>query len=142
MNLILSGNEVLCGSKPWVRMPVKVKTNGLSYKWSKIMETKYFKKDFIYLFMRDTDIGRGRSRLPMGSSMWDSIPGLWDHDLSQRQTLNHWATQVPQKINIKMIKKIRHGSKNFVVIKVRILNIVKLNLIYCDPKKNIWVTET
>ena len=26
--------------------------------------------------------------------MWDSIPGLQDHDLSQRQTLNHWATQV------------------------------------------------
>ena len=29
--------------------------------------------------MRDTergkDTGRGRSRLPMGSSMWDSIPG-------------------------------------------------------------------
>ena len=25
--------------------------------------------------------------------MWDSIPGPWDHDLNQRQTLNHWATQ-------------------------------------------------
>ena len=42
---------------------------------------------FIYLFMRDTerergrDAGRGRSRLPAGSPMWDSIPGPWDHDL-------------------------------------------------------------
>ena len=24
-----------------------------------------------------------------GSLMWDSIPGPWDHNLSQRQTLNH-----------------------------------------------------
>ena len=38
--------------------------------------------------MRDTergrDIGRGRSRLPMGSLMQNSIPGPWDHTLSQR----------------------------------------------------------
>ena len=27
--------------------------------------------------------------------MWDSILGSQDHDLSQRQTLNHWVTQVP-----------------------------------------------
>ena len=27
------------------------------------------------------------------SSMWDSIPGLRDHALSQRQKLNYWATQ-------------------------------------------------
>lgn len=36
----------------------------------------------IYLFMRDTekrgrDIDRGRSRLPSGNLMQDSIPGLW-----------------------------------------------------------------
>ena len=43
--------------------------------------------------MRDTergrDIGRERSRLP------DSIPGPRDHNLSQRQILNHWAMQLP-----------------------------------------------
>ena len=53
----------------------------------------FFIKDFIYLLMRDRergrDIGSGRRRLPTGSLMWDSIPGLWDHDLSQRQMLNH-----------------------------------------------------
>ena len=47
----------------------------------------------MYLFMRDTergrDIGRGRSRLPAGSPIWDSIPGPQDHDASPRQTLNH-----------------------------------------------------
>ena len=57
---------------------------------------KFFLKRF-YLFMRDTergrDIGRGRSRLPAGSLMWDLIPGPRVHTLSQRQTLNHWATQ-------------------------------------------------
>ena len=43
--------------------------------------------------MRDTqrgrDTGRGRSRLPAGSPMWDLIPGLQDHTLSQRQMLNY-----------------------------------------------------
>ena len=43
--------------------------------------------------MRDTergrDIDRGRSRLPAGSPMWDSIPETWDHALSQWQMLNH-----------------------------------------------------
>ena len=48
--------------------------------------------------MRNTervrDIGRGRSRLPTVSPMWDLIPGPRDHALSWRQMLNHWATQV------------------------------------------------
>ena len=38
---------------------------------------------------RGRDIGRGRTRLPIGSLMWDSISGPWDHALSQRQMLNH-----------------------------------------------------
>ena len=38
---------------------------------------------------RDRDIGRGRGRLPTGNLMWDLIPGLQDHDLSQRQMLDH-----------------------------------------------------
>ena len=48
---------------------------------------KFFFKDFIYLFMRDTqreksrDTGRGRSRLHAGSPTRDSIPGLQDHAL-------------------------------------------------------------
>ena len=49
------------------------------------------KKDFIYLFTRDTerergrDTGRGRSRLHAGSLMRDSIPGLQDHTPDRRQ---------------------------------------------------------
>ena len=27
--------------------------------------------------------------------MWDLIPGPWNHTLSQRQVLNHWATRCP-----------------------------------------------
>ena len=63
------------------------------------IQVLFFKKDFIYLFMKDRerergrDIGRGRSRLHAGSPMWDSILGLQDHALGQRQPLNHWATQ-------------------------------------------------
>ena len=38
---------------------------------------------------------RGRSRLPVESLIHNSIPGPQDHELSQRQMLNHWATQVP-----------------------------------------------
>ena len=45
---------------------------------------------------RGRDTGRGRSRFPAGSPMQDSIPGPWDHNLSQRQMLNCWATQVFQ----------------------------------------------
>ena len=52
-------------------------------------------QDFIYLFRRNTerergrDTSRGRSRLHAGSLMQDLIPKLQDHDLSQRQMLNH-----------------------------------------------------
>ena len=37
---------------------------------------------------RGRDTGRGRSRLHAGSPMWDSIPGLQDPVLGQRQTPN------------------------------------------------------
>ena len=49
--------------------------------------------------MRDTerkrgrDIGRGRSRIPAGNPTWDSIPGLQDRALGQRQAPNRCATQ-------------------------------------------------
>ena len=67
-------------------------------------------KDFIYLFVyerhrkRGRDIGRGRSRLSARSPMWDLIPGPWDHTLSQKQTLNHWAIQVPRKLVLNVSK--------------------------------------
>ena len=48
-----------------------------------------------YLFMRGRDIGRGGSRLPAGTLTQDSISGPQDYNLSQRQMLNHRATQVP-----------------------------------------------
>ena len=38
---------------------------------------------------RGRDPGRGRSRLHAGSPKWDSIPGLQDHALDQRQVPNH-----------------------------------------------------
>ena len=46
---------------------------------------------FIHLFIheRERERGRGRSRLHAGSPTRDSIPGLQDHALGQRQALNH-----------------------------------------------------
>ena len=50
----------------------------------------FFPKDFIYLFMKDTenergrDTSRGRSRLHEGSPVRDSILGLQDHNMGQR----------------------------------------------------------
>ena len=52
--------------------------------------------------MRDREkgrgTGRGRSRLHARSPTWDSTPGLWDHALTRRQMLYHWATQASQKL--------------------------------------------
>ena len=43
---------------------------------------------------RGRDTCRGRSRLLAGSPMGDSVLELRDHNLSPRQMLNRWATQV------------------------------------------------
>ena len=74
----------------------------LNYRKKSRKNKNNFFKDFIYLFMRNRergrDIGRRRSRIPVGSPMWDSIPRPQDHDLSQRQTLN-LSHQLPQEQN-------------------------------------------
>ena len=44
---------------------------------------------------RGRDTGSRRSRLPTGTPKQDLSPGPRDHDVSQRQMLNHWATQGP-----------------------------------------------
>ena len=56
----------------------------------------YFLKRF-YLFTpeRHRDIGGGRSRLPRGEPEQDWIPGPQDHDLSERQRLNHEPPRCP-----------------------------------------------
>ena len=91
----------------------------------------YIFQDF-YLFVhekqreRDRDTGRGRIRLPIGSSMRDSIQQYQDHALSRRQVLNHWATQVFPFVDI--LREIRHMSnKDFYVY-------VNNNFIHSGPK--------
>ena len=58
----------------------------------------FFFKDFIYLFMRDTERERereaetqaeGEAGSMQGALMWDWIPGLQDHAPGQRQVPNH-----------------------------------------------------
>ena len=85
-------------------------TIDFSLKISVLLITFHFLFFLIFhLFMRDTergrDIGRGRSRLHAGNLMQDSIPGPQDHDLSQRQTLNHWATQASHHATLKESNK-------------------------------------
>ena len=47
---------------------------------------------------RGRDIGRGRSRLPAGSPMWDLIPGLSHSE--PKAVFNHQATQAFLKMII------------------------------------------
>lgn len=62
----------------------------------------FFLRSHLFIHERHTergrDTGRRRSRLHVRILMQDSIPGPRDHALSQRQKLNHWATQVPQEL--------------------------------------------
>ena len=51
---------------------------------------------FIHEGQREKEARDRKSRLHARSPMWDLIPGLWDHALSRRQMLNHWATQASQ----------------------------------------------
>ena len=73
---------------------LKYTRSGVPGWFSQLSIQFFFFEDFIYLFLRDTERGRDMHRqrekqLHAGSPMPDSIPGLWDHALSQRQTLNH-----------------------------------------------------
>ena len=61
----------------------------------------FFFFQILFIHERQRDIeeetqAEGEAGFPQGGwwLMWDSIPGSWDHTLSWRQTLNHWATQV------------------------------------------------
>ena len=61
-----------------------------------LMQLRYmfqFLKKILFIHerhrVRGRDIGRGRSKLPAGNLRQNSIPGPWDHDLGQRQMVNH-----------------------------------------------------
>ena len=57
-------------------------------------------KNILFIYSWETQAER--SRLHAGSPMWDSIPGLQDHVLGQREGLNPWATQASQIICLKL----------------------------------------
>ena len=59
---------------------------------------------YLFIHGRHTERGRRRSRLLAGSLMQNSIPGPWDHDLSQGQMLNCWATQATPPVWIFFLK--------------------------------------
>ena len=54
---------------------------------------------------RGRDTGRGRSWLPVGNLMQDSISGPQDYALSQRQIFNCWAPKHPEAVHFNEIAK-------------------------------------
>ena len=74
---------------------------GMEIYWCILVQCFFFKDFRLFIHERHTersrDIVRRRSRLLTGSLMWDSILGPQDHALSQRQMLNHWATQASRR---------------------------------------------
>ena len=72
----------------------------LSQKISGLFFCFFFKTLFIHETGRERgrDLGRGRSRLPVGSPIWDLIPGPRYHSLSQgqdAQLLSHPGVPIP-----------------------------------------------
>ena len=108
-----SNIQLLTLLKTSIYLLKKLRWNSCSVKWMKLFKmthsvasstfTLFCSHPFIwfqnnlkkYLFIheRHRETGRGKSRLPAGSLLWDSIPGPWDHALSQKQMLSHWAIQ-------------------------------------------------
>ena len=74
----------------------------LNFFWTlKFLFVPFFKILFIYSWETQRERQRHKQRekqAPCGEPVWDSIPGPQGHALSQRQMLNHWATQVSQEI--------------------------------------------
>ena len=109
-----------------------------------------FLKRFFFIYSweihteRGRDTGRGRSRLHAGSPMWDSIPGPQDHALSQRQTLNHWATQASQYcIYIKNSSSSTLKIHAFYVLDCRYMSIkmfytLNIYVLFCSKKRSMY----
>ena len=69
--------------------------------------------------------------------MWDSILGLRDYTLSQRQTLNRWATHASLRtpLHLKIIvtlKSLYLGGLVFMVLEIKVLKLI--HFIYFKDK--------
>ena len=82
----------------------------LTFSSFSILSSFFFPKVSFFFFLRlfiherhterRRDTGRGRSRLPAGSPMWDSILGPQGHALSWRQMLHHWAIRASRSFGV------------------------------------------
>ena len=73
-------------------------------KWP-LLRLLFVLKFYLFIHERHTHRERQRHRqrekqAPCRRLMWDSIPGPQDHNLNQRQMLNHWAIQVSPLISL------------------------------------------
>ena len=87
---------------------------------------------------RGRDRGKGRSRLPAGSPMWDSIPRSWDHDLSQRQMLNQSHPGIPELNTSYSNGKSPHFIRNLYSIFSLYINIYFLYILYLSIYSHIY----
>ena len=81
---------------------------------------------------RRRDTGRRISRLPAGSLRQDSIPGPWDHDLSQRQVLN----QVSPGPRVQSVEDLQ--TKALRMSKTRLFSTAALSLTILSPLKTLF----
>ena len=92
------GQAGISGSESWMTCP-RTHSSKTAVLWLELTPLFYlFFKD-LYLFVRDTQReaetqAEGEAGSMQGAGCRTPIPGLQDHTQSQRQTLNHWATQV------------------------------------------------
>ena len=87
-----------------MRKSIITRTVGVSYTWEFLLplalSAGFFKKGFLSIYLREREWaqagggkrgegeGQADSLLSMQPDMWGSIPGPWDHDLSQSKMFN------------------------------------------------------
>ena len=69
------------------------------------MSSLLFLKNILFIYSWETQReaeteAEEEKQAPCRSLLQDWIPGLQDHDLGQRQMLNHWATQESHHQNL------------------------------------------
>ena len=94
--------------------------------------TFIFFKDFIYLLTRDTqrvaETQAEGKQAPCREPDVGLDPGLWDHDLSQRQTLNCWATKASPEMTLRI--SISSPLRHFLLLAIQ------------TSRERVYITKT
>ena len=100
--------------------------------WARLFKFSFVVlKDFIYLFTKDRERQRHSQRekqAPCREPDAGLDPGTWDHALSQRQMLNHWAIQA--SLFTHFIHTNVYQSQRFLLLTTNV-NTLSYFLYYC-----------